>query len=137
MEYLNLVIITHRVWISNELNLLMKLIFFSLFLHQVYQVYYIVVSTYSSSIVFFLYRKTIKILFPKEVAERQHYQETLPDYRSVMSRFDALHIKPTQRSPSSHEVQHVRFSFSKIIFIVLSILGIAMVSAEIRFIMPP
>jgi hypothetical protein len=64
----------------------MKLIFFSLFLHQVYQVYYIVVSTYSSSIVFFLYRKTIKILFPKEVAERQHYQETLPDYRSVMSR---------------------------------------------------
>lgn len=71
-------------------------------------------------------RKTIKILFPKEVAERQLYQETLPNYRSVMSKFDALHIKPTQRSLSSHGVQHVRFGFSKITFIVLSILGIAM-----------
>jgi len=51
-----------------------------------------------------------------------------------MSKFDALHIKPTQRSLSSHGVQHVRFGFSKIIFIVLSILGIAMVSAKIRFV---
>lgn len=84
---------------------------------------------------FFLYRKTIKILFPKEVAERQLDQETFPNYRSVMSGFDALHIKSTQRSSSSREVQRVQFSFSKIIFIVLSILGIAMVSAEIRFVM--
>ena len=82
--------------------------------------------------VFFLCRKTVKILFPKEVAERKLYQETLQNYRSVMSRFEALHINPTQRSPSSHEVQHVRFGFSKIIFVVLSILGIAMVSAEIQ-----
>lgn len=89
-------------------------------------------------IVFFWYRKTIKILFPKEVAERQRNQETSPDYRSVISRFDALDIKPTQRSPSSHEVQfgqhqQMGFSFSKIIFIVFSILGIAMVS-DIGFI---
>jgi len=56
------------------------------------------------------------------------------NYRSVMSRFDALHIKSTRRSPSGHEVQHVRFGFSKIIFIVLSILGIAMVSAKIKFV---
>ena len=56
-------------------------------------------------------------------------------YTSVMSRFAALHSKPTQRSLSSHEGQHMRFGFSKIIFVVLSILGIAMVSAEIRFVL--
>lgn len=76
-------------------------------------------------------RKTIKVLFPKEVAERQHNQESSPDYQSVLSKFDALERKPTQRSPSSHEVQfgqhqHVGFSFSKVIFIVLSVLGITM-----------
>ncbi|KAJ7386281.1 hypothetical protein OS493_010686 [Desmophyllum pertusum] len=83
-------------------------------------------------------RKTIKILFPKEVAERQRNQETSPDYRSVISRFDALDIKPTQRSPSSHDHevqfgqhQQMGFSFSKIIFIVFSILGIAMFTYQV------
>lgn len=76
-------------------------------------------------------RKTIKILFPKEVAKRQLYQETSLNYRSVMSRFDALHIKPTLRSLSSYEGQHLRFGFSKIIFVVLSILGIAMFTFQV------
>ncbi|KAL9957563.1 hypothetical protein ACROYT_G039206 [Oculina patagonica] len=81
-------------------------------------------------------RKTIKILFPKEVAERQRYQEKSQDYRIVMSKFDALDITPTQRSSRSHDVQfgqpqHVHFSFSKIVFIVLSILGIAMFTYQV------
>lgn len=77
-------------------------------------------------------RKTIKILFPKEAAERQYTQELSEDYKSLLSKFESLNIKHPRHSSSSEaqlvQHQHVGFGFSKIIFIVLSILGIAMVS---------
>ena len=77
-------------------------------------------------------------MFPEKVAERQYYQETTQDYRLVMTKFDALdNSSTTQRSHGSNQAefgrhQHVRFSFSKIIFIVLSIIGIIMVSGQIH-----
>ena len=78
-------------------------------------------------------RKTIKILFPKEAAVRQHTQELSPDYKSLISKFESLNIKHHRRTSSSEaqfvQHQHVGFSFSKVIFVVLSILGIGMVSS--------
>lgn len=80
-------------------------------------------------------RKTIKILFPKEAAVRQHTQELSPDYKSLISKFESLNIKHHRRTSSSEaqfvQHQHVGFSFSKVIFVVLSILGIGMFTYQV------
>ncbi|XP_027043491.1 bifunctional apoptosis regulator-like [Pocillopora damicornis] len=76
-------------------------------------------------------RKTIKVLFSKEEAERRCFQETSPDFGLVLSKFDALENKSSQRLHSSREVeflqgQNLGITFTKLIFIVLSVLGIVM-----------
>jgi len=80
-------------------------------------------------------RKTIKILFPKEAVERQRIQELSPDYHSLISKFESLNSKHTRHSSTSEgqfvHQQHVGFSVSKIVFMVLSILGIAMFTYQV------
>lgn len=76
-------------------------------------------------------RKTIKVLFSKEEAERRCFQESSPDFGLVLSKFDALENKSSQRLHSSREVeflqgQNLGITFTKLIFIVLSVLGIVM-----------
>lgn len=76
-------------------------------------------------------RRTIQVLFSKEEAERKRFQKSSPDFGSVLSKFDALESKSSQRFASSHEVQfaqgqHVGITCIKLIFIVLSVLGIVM-----------
>lgn len=78
-------------------------------------------------------RKTIKVLFPEEAEERQNFQELFPDYKSVIAKFESLNIKHQRQSSVSEgaqlvQHQHVNFSVSKIIFVTMSILGIAIVS---------
>lgn len=78
-------------------------------------------------------RKTIKVLFPEEAEERQNFQELFPDYKSVIAKFESLNIKHWRQSSVSEgaqlvEHQHVNFNVSKIIFVTMSILGIAFVS---------
>lgn len=78
-------------------------------------------------------RKTIKVLFSKEEAERRCFLESSPDFGLVLSKFDALENKSSQRLHSSREVeflqgQNLGITFTKLIFIVLSVLGIVMVS---------
>lgn len=75
-------------------------------------------------------RKTIKVLFPEEAEERQNFQELFPDYKSVIAKFESLNIKHQRQSSVSEgaqlvQHQHVNFSVSKIIFVTMSILGIA------------
>lgn len=64
--------------------------------------------------------------------ERQRIQELSPDYHSLISKFESLNSKHPRHSSTSEaqfvQQQHVGFSVSKIVFMVLSILGIAMVS---------
>lgn len=76
-------------------------------------------------------RRTIQVLFSKEEAERKRFQKSSPDFGSVLSKFDALESKSSQRFASTHEVQfaqgqHVGITCIKLIFIVLSVLGIVM-----------
>lgn len=76
-------------------------------------------------------RKTIKVLFSKEEAERRCFLESSPDFGLVLSKFDALENKSSQRLHSSREVeflqgQNLGITFTKLIFIVLSVLGIVM-----------
>ena len=78
-------------------------------------------------------RKTIKVLFPEEAEERQNFQELFPDYKSVMAKFESLNIKHQRQSSVSEgaqlvQHQHFNFNVSKIIFVTMSILGIAIVS---------
>ena len=79
---------------------------------------------------FLAYRKTVKILFPKEAVERQHTQELSPDYTSLLAKFESLNSK-RPRHPSTNgqfvQHQHLGFSLFKAVFTVLSILGIIMV----------
>lgn len=78
-------------------------------------------------------RKTIKVLFPEVAEERQNFQELFPDYKSVIAKFESLNIKHQRQSSVSEgaqlvQHQHVNFNVSKIIFVTMSILGIAIVS---------
>lgn len=78
-------------------------------------------------------RKTIKVLFPREAEERQNFQELFLDYESVIAKFESLNIKHRRQSSVSERAQlvqhqHVNFNVSKIIFVTMSILGIAFVS---------
>ena len=94
----------------------------------------VIIILFSSSTFFLENRKTIKILFPREAAERQHTQEFSEDYFSLLSKFEALSTKQRRHSSTNEAAQfvqhqHVGFSLSKIVFIVVSLLGIAMVSS--------
>ena len=78
-------------------------------------------------------RKTIKLLFPEEAEERQNFQECFPDYKSLIAKFESLNIKHHRQSSVSEGAQlvhhqHFGFNLPKIIFVTLSILGIAIVS---------
>lgn len=64
-------------------------------------------------------RKTIKLLFPEEAEERQKFQELLPDYKSLITKFESLNIKHQRQSS---------VNLPKIIFVTVSIFGIAIVS---------
>ena len=80
-----------------------------------------------------LNRKTIKILFPQEAAERQCTQESSPGYKSIVSKFESLNINHPRRNNNSNasqaqQRQRVDFSLSKFVFIVVSVIGIIMVS---------
>jgi len=83
-------------------------------------------------------RKTIKVLFPREAVERQRYQEFSPDYNSLLSEFESLNVTEgrNRSSTSSGRAQvvhrqQVGFSLSRIVLIILSILGVIMVSAKL------
>lgn len=71
------------------------------------------------------------MLFPEEAEERQNFQELFPDYKSVIAKFESLkHQRQSSVSEGAQLVQHqhVNFNVSKIIFVTMSILGIAIVS---------
>ena len=73
------------------------------------------------------------MLFPEEAEERQNFQKLFSDYKSVIAKFESLNIKHQRQSSVSEGVQlvqhqHVNFNVSKIIFVTMSILGIAIVS---------
>lgn len=82
-------------------------------------------------------RKTIKVLFPREAVARQRYQEFLPDYNSLLSEFESLNVKGHNRSGTSSGLaqvvhrQQVDFSLSRIVLIILSILGIIMFAYQV------
>ena len=83
-------------------------------------------------------RKTIKVLFPREAVERQRYQEFSPDYNSLLSEFESLNVNEGRNhsgtSSGLAQVVHrqqVNFSLSRIVLIILSILGVIMVSAKL------
>ena len=78
-------------------------------------------------------RKTIKLLFPEEAEERQQVQEFFPDYKSLIVKFESLNIKHQRQSSVSEGAQlvhhqHFGFNLPKIIFVTVSIFGIAIVS---------
>lgn len=81
-------------------------------------------------------RKTIKILFPQEAAERQCTQESSPGYKSIVSKFESLNINHPRRNNNSNvsqaqQRQRVDFSLSKFVFIVLSVIGIIMFTYQV------
>ncbi|KAK2571772.1 Bifunctional apoptosis regulator [Acropora cervicornis] len=83
-------------------------------------------------------RKTIKVLFPREAVERQRYQEFSPDYNSLLSEFESLNVTEgrNRSSTSSGRAQvvhrqQVGFSLSRIVLIILSILGVIMFAYQV------
>ena len=82
---------------------------------------------------FLVNRKTIKSLFPEEAEERQNFQELLLDYKSLITEFESLNIKHQRQSSVSEGAQlvhhqHFGFNLPKIVFVTVSIFGIAIVS---------
>lgn len=76
-------------------------------------------------------RKTIKLLFPEEAEVRQQVQEFFPDYKSLIVKFESLNIKHQRQSSEGAQLvhhQHFGFNLPKIIFVTVSIFGIAIVS---------
>lgn len=83
-------------------------------------------------------RKTIKVLFPREAVERQRYQEFSPDYNSLLSEFESLNVNEGRNhsgtSSGLAQVVHrqqVNFSLSRIVLIILSILGVIMFAYQV------